>query len=179
MGILVVAVALYVAIAAGSDLRMHRIPNFITVPAAILGLAYHALAPVLGLPSLGWMSLVGFAMGFGLLLFPWMLGGAGMGDVKLLAALGAWLGPFWLFFAFALSMVIACGIALTVLFCNVAKHGVARAGKKFSAALGTTGNAGTTGNVEKKKVRRIVPFAVPVALGTWLVLTWLVHRGSL
>ena len=31
-------------------------------------------------------------MGFGLLFVPWLLGGGGMGDVKLLAALGAWLG---------------------------------------------------------------------------------------
>ena len=45
IGIFVVAVALYVAIAAGSDFHMHRIPNYITVPTAILGLAYNDLAP--------------------------------------------------------------------------------------------------------------------------------------
>lgn len=168
------AVALYVTIAAGSDFRLHRIPNFVTVPTAILGLAYNSLAPT-GAGVGPWMSLAGFAMGFGLLLLPWLLGGAGMGDVKLLAALGAWLGPWWLFVAFALSIFIACAIAVAVLLRNVAVRGLRKAGKKFSDALEPTSD------VEKKRTRSVVPFAVPVALGTWIVLTWLVlfHWGNL
>ena len=184
IGIFVVAVALYVAIAAGSDFHLHRIPNYITVPTAILGLAYNAVAPIvqpstdtvrLSVGLWGWNgSLAGFALGFGLLFFPWLLGGAGMGDVKLLAALGAWLGPWWLFVAFALSMVIACALALAVLLRNVAMRGVGKAKKKFTDALELTGDMG-----RKKSARRIVPFAVPVALGTWLVLIRLVFKGSL
>ena len=124
---------------------------------------------------MGWLkSLEGFGLGFGLLLFPWLLGGAGMGDVKLLAALGAWLGPWWLFVAFALSMVIACTLAVAVLLRNVATRGVGKAKKKFSDALDLNSDVG-----KKRRSRRILPFAVPVALGTWIALTCIVIKGHL
>lgn len=45
------------------------------------------------------MSALGLVVGLGLLFIPWMLGGIGGGDVKLLAALGAWLGPKGILFA--------------------------------------------------------------------------------
>lgn len=44
-------------------------------------------------------SALGLLVGLGLLFIPWMLGGIGGGDVKLLAALGAWLGPKGVLFA--------------------------------------------------------------------------------
>ena len=84
--IFVAGVALYVALAAVLDMREHRVPNYLTVPAALLGLAYHGLMPG------GWgfgVAAAGFGVGFALLLLPWLFGGGGMGDVKLLAALGA------------------------------------------------------------------------------------------
>jgi Flp pilus assembly protein protease CpaA len=37
----------------------------------------------------------GFAVGFGLFFLFWLLGVAGGGDVKVMAALGTWLGPFY------------------------------------------------------------------------------------
>ena len=73
-----------------TDLRARRIPNVLTFGAALAGLLYHVVGggiEGLGYAALGW--LVG-ALIFGL---PFALGGLGDGDVKLLAALGAWLGP--------------------------------------------------------------------------------------
>ena len=60
-----ILVGIYTGIAAAFDLKMRRIPNYVTVPAALIGLGYHALMP----SGMGvWMSLAGFAVGFSLLL---------------------------------------------------------------------------------------------------------------
>jgi len=170
--VLTLAVGVYVATAAFTDCRMHRIPNYITVPTAILGLVYHTVSP----EGVGpWMSMAGFGIGFSLLFIPWLLGGSGMGDIKLLAALGAWLGPKWLLTAFVLSMLIASVMAIAMLFQNFAKWGAGKARKKFSSALILTPRDGEA----RKPSRMSVPFAVPVALGTWVVLVWLVCKGTL
>jgi prepilin peptidase CpaA len=82
----VIAISL---IACVTDLRSGRIPNVLTFGAAIAGLVAHtALEGASGALTAGggWLT--------GLIIFlPFFaLGGMGGGDVKLLAALGAWLG---------------------------------------------------------------------------------------
>jgi prepilin peptidase CpaA len=168
MWVFVAAVGVYTAMAAVSDARRRRIPNALTVPAALLGLAYHTLAPQ-GLGPLA--SLAGFGIGFGLLLLPWLLGGGGMGDVKLLAALGAWLGPWWILIAFAVSMGVGSVMALAVMLNHSLTQGVSKASRRFLFAR-------REGPAAKKRPARALPFAVPVALSTWAVLAWLVRQGG-
>lgn len=78
-------------IAVAFDLRTRRIPNFLTFGAAAAALVYglvDAGFAGVGQSALGW--LVG-----AILFFPlFALRGMGAGDVKLMAALSAWLGPF-------------------------------------------------------------------------------------
>jgi prepilin peptidase CpaA len=83
--------AIGVALAACvTDLRVRRIPNVLTFGAAGAALIFHAVAPTgHGLVS----ALAGWLVGAAVLFLPFALGGLGAGDVKLLAALGAWLGP--------------------------------------------------------------------------------------
>ncbi len=166
----VTAVALYTALAAAVDLRTNRIPNQLTVPAALLGLAYHTLAPS-GMGPLA--SLGGFALGFCLLLLPWLLGGGGMGDVKLLAALGAWLGPKLMLIAFAVSMVVGAVLAAGTLLRSIATRGVSRTGKKYIAAQRSPDKSG------KRGPAKVLPLAVPVAIGTWTILAWMLTCGKL
>lgn len=79
-----------VALAIGWDLKQRRIPNGLTVPAAAAGILFHALAPAgQGIA----FALAGLIIGGTLLLALFLMGGMGGGDVKLMAALGAWLGP--------------------------------------------------------------------------------------
>ncbi len=72
------------------DLRERRIPNPLTVAGVLVGIATNLV--YFGLPGL-WASLAGFAILAGVLVFPFALGGIGGGDVKMMAALGALLGP--------------------------------------------------------------------------------------
>ncbi|MDD3580628.1 MAG: prepilin peptidase [Desulfobacca sp.] len=107
---LVVPLLLALWIAWG-DVRTQRIPNYLTLSAALAGLMFQGVFQ-------GWGGLLnggaGLLLGFGLLLLPYALGGMGAGDVKALAALGAWLGPqltLYLFIYMALTGgVLAVGL---------------------------------------------------------------------
>lgn len=161
-------VALFMGTCAVIDYRTQKIPNWLNVSGAILGLSYSVLAPQ-GIGPL-W-SLAGFAVGLSLLIVPWLLGGGGMGDVKMLAALGAWLGPLGVLVAFGLGAVLAAGGMMLVLTGSLLGDG-------FSATRKHYINAGSalTASTAPRKVRRVLPFAVPMALATWLVLGWMLLR---
>ena len=96
------------------DVRTRRIPNWLTFGAALTALAYGAFdtgLPGVGTAAAGWIA--GAA-----LFFPFFaLGGMGAGDVKLLAALAAWLGPsesVWLaIFAAMAGGVLGLAVALS------------------------------------------------------------------
>ncbi len=88
------------------DLRFRRIPNWLTFPAMIAGIAYHTY--VGGIPAL-FLSFGGLLLGFALFFVFYAIGGMGAGDVKLMAAIGALLGPKDVLFA-ALYTAIAGGV---------------------------------------------------------------------
>ena len=90
------------AVSTFTDLRSRRIPNWLVLPFLIAGIVvsfgpktWHVIGAV--------QSLEG--MGLGLLLFGFLawMGGMGMGDVKLCAAIGAWVGPKQLFVALVIT----------------------------------------------------------------------------
>ncbi len=77
------------AAACVTDLRSARIPNVLTFGAIASAVVYHLVAPQ---GSGAAFVLAGLAAGL-LVFFPFFaLGALGAGDVKLMAALGAWLG---------------------------------------------------------------------------------------
>ena len=101
------------AVACMCDLRSRRIPNVLTLGAAAAAFIYHLSTggpAALGQSALAWL--------IGVLVFivPFALRGLGGGDVKLVAALGAWIGPeaaVWLAVYTALAGgVMAIGISL-------------------------------------------------------------------
>jgi prepilin peptidase CpaA len=85
-----ITVASIAAVACVIDLKERRIPNWLTFGAAASGLAYHLL--VNGLSGLGFAA-AGWLVGVAIFFLPFVLRGLGGGDIKLLGALGAWLGP--------------------------------------------------------------------------------------
>jgi prepilin peptidase CpaA len=168
-----VLVALFTALAAAIDFRSQKIPNWLTVSSAALGLAYHSLSPD-GIGPL-W-ALAGFAVGFSLLFVPWLLGGGGMGDVKMLAALGVWLGPLWILAAFGCGAILAAMGAMLVLTSNTVHEGVSSTKNRYLSTGNLNFGSAVTAASRQRKTRRVLPFAVPMALATWLVVAWLMVR---
>lgn len=89
-----VLVLLAVIPAAFFDLRQRRVPNWITLPAVVVAIALNTF--LYETPGL-WFSLKGLGLAL-LIYFPlYLLRGMGAGDVKLMAAIGAAVGPLdWL-----------------------------------------------------------------------------------
>lgn len=77
-----------VLVVAFTDLRERRIPNLIVFPAALIGVGLNAYQGGQGL----WFSGKGIVIGFALLFVPYLLQAMGAGDVKFLAAIGAFVG---------------------------------------------------------------------------------------
>jgi prepilin peptidase CpaA len=94
-----------------SDLRTRRIPNVLTFSAILAALVFHLL--VGGWSAAGW-SISGCFLG-ALLFFPmFVLRGMGAGDVKLLAAVGAWLGPGQVAIAALATSIAGGGLGIVV-----------------------------------------------------------------
>jgi prepilin peptidase CpaA len=175
--VIVVLVVLFTLVAAVNDVWRRRIPNWLTVPAFLGAVAFHiALGGLAGLR----FSLLGFGTGFGLLFILWIFGGGGGGDVKLMGALGAWLGVRLTLLVFLASAVLILLLTVGAMVFGVMTRGMnyvrhrMQAGR-LSHAAGKTDDESWR---ERRQRFRILPYAVPVALSTWLVLaaTWLAAR---
>ena len=106
-----IVIAIVGLIACAIDLRTRRIPNVLTFSAAATGLLFHTV--IAGWDGLA-MASAGWVVGLFLFLPLFLLRGLGAGDVKLLAAFGAWLGPQTTVIA-ALAAAILGGIAALIL----------------------------------------------------------------
>lgn len=96
----------FLAAAAGTDLLNRRIPNVLIVLMLGFGIALQGVSLSFG--AVLW-SLGGVLVGFLMLLPFYALGGMGAGDVKLLAAVGSFLGPYGALLA-GLFTLIAGGV---------------------------------------------------------------------
>jgi prepilin peptidase CpaA len=118
--ITVLAVFLLTSIAVYTDLRWRLIPNRLTLPAVVLGLLVNTLGN-------GWhgalISVLGLFVGIGLLILPFAVGKMGGGDVKLMGAIGAWLGSYAVV-NIALYSAIAGGLIALILAVKDKRLGV-------------------------------------------------------
>jgi prepilin peptidase CpaA len=151
------------SIAIFTDLRSRRIPNWLVLPFLLAGIAVS-----------GWMhgwqgiaqSLEGLTLGtlaFGVLAFT---GGMGMGDVKLCAAIGAWVGPWQLLIA-----LVVTGLAGGVMAIGWAIYGgflseLFKGSGDLILGLSKRGVSARPDLVLTNPKARKMPYAPAIAIGT-------------
>jgi prepilin peptidase CpaA len=92
-----------------TDLRSSRIPNWLTFPAIGFALVGHAwLGGLQGVL----FSMAGLGAGLGLFFILYVTGSIGAGDVKLMAAVGAIMGPYGALISGLLAMLVGGVYAL-------------------------------------------------------------------
>ena len=97
------------------DFRSQKIPNLITLPTATIALLYHFF--IHGIDGLIFSAL-GLVTGIGLLIIPYMLGGMGAGDAKLMGAVGAIIGSKNVFVAFLFTALVGGIYAVILILLN-------------------------------------------------------------
>jgi len=160
-----------VAVATITDMRSRRIPNWLTLPFMAIGLAASAWLE-------GWhgtaQSLEGLALGaavYGLLCF---MGGMGMGDVKLCAAIGAWVGPSQLLLAVVLTAMIGGFMAFGWAIVGGFVGDLFKGSGDLLFGLRKRGLTPHPELVLSNPLTRKMPYAPAIALGT--LISFFCHR---
>lgn len=175
---LIALVGGFTLVGAVCDARTKKLPNRLTVPAFALGLVFHAVigamnAGAAGLAAGLGFAFAGFATGFSILLVLWLIGGGGAGDVKMMGALGAWLGPKLTLYVFIFSAVFVAFASVGVLAIAGMTKGMAYTRRRYLKPANTDRSKRPT----EPARRRLMPYGVPLALATWFVLAVGVWRG--
>ena len=126
--VMVGALAALLMTAIWTDLRASRIPNWLTFSAMGFALVVHAWVGGLHGAIFG---LTGLGTGLGLFLILYASGSVGAGDVKLMAAVGALVGPFGALLSGLLAIMVGGAYALGAM-CY--QWGVLGAGRKLVSA---------------------------------------------
>ncbi len=152
-----------VLIAAISDIRSRRIPNWLVVVSTGSALTTAALTHgAAGVKD----SLLGALLGGTTLGLLYLLGGMGMGDVKLCVAVGAWIGPGQL--VMALVMMGLAGGAIALIWAAAGgflKQSLRGAGDLLSG-LGKRGLRRHPTLVLGNPGTHSIPYAPAIAIGT-------------
>jgi len=154
---------LVLIIAAVTDLYHHRLPNPLTLGALLLALALQLYF----LQGSGLLQgLAGAFTGLLLLLPFYLLGGMGAGDVKLMAAVGGFIGPLPVALAAAFSLICAglYGLALITV-----KREWTPTLQRYLVSLR---NRHYLKPEPDQAAAQRFPFALAIAAGTLLTLYW-------
>jgi len=163
--VFLIAVVTYTVATSFTDLKSRKIPNRLTAPMCVAGFVYQGV--FFGLPGLG-NGALGFAVGFGILFLLWMIGSAGGGDVKLIGGLSVWLGAALTLRVLLCSLIFVMVGTMGMMVYGVLSQGLARTKKQLLEKKAVGGKSKET--VGDRQKRRVMAFAVPVALATWCVL---------
>ena len=150
----------FLVVAVIPDVRHRRIPNMVTVPGALAGLALAAFEEG-GFPAAGLIgALVALVVGFPL----FAIGALGAGDAKLLAMVGTFVGPGGL-----LSVIVYGGVAGGLLaIASAGRRGVILplllSAKELVVYLVTFGRRGTRRTLDTPGAET-VPYGLAIAVG--------------
>jgi prepilin peptidase CpaA len=93
------------------DLKIQKIPNLLTLPGMLIALGYHSTMN--GLEGF-LFSAGGIGVGISLLIIPYLMGGMGAGDAKLMGAIGGFIGVKAAFYAFFIIAAVGGIYALII-----------------------------------------------------------------
>jgi prepilin peptidase CpaA len=153
---------IFVVVAALTDAFSHKIPNWLTLSTMIGGLVCHG-----GTKGLeGFLfSLGGIGVGIACLVLPYLMGGMGAGDAKLMGAVGGLLGPKGTFIAFLFTAIIGGIYALALLaFHGYLKETARRYGTTLRTFFFTRQFVYIPSPYREKETR--LCYGVAIALGT-------------
>jgi prepilin peptidase CpaA len=158
--------------AAWVDFRTFRIPNALSVSGAAIGL----LAQVWGFGLDGlWQGLAGLGLGLGLMLPGYLFFSTGAGDVKLMGAVGALLGPERLLLALLFAILAAGAVgaiyALAAWWTRGARGPFTRYGAMLKFLL-ATGRPSYVPPAPDEAMAERLPLAVPIAIGSTAAVLW-------
>lgn len=147
------------------DVRWRRIPNALTFGSAALACVVYAAGEGVagaGFSAAGWLT--------GLVLFlPWFLaGGMGAGDVKLLAAFGAWLGPWQTLRACLFAMLAGGALALFVVVRQRRLGHAVRSAVHLAVGPGFVNASLEPDSGQRASIAYALPVAAGVGLALWL-----------
>ena len=160
-------VILLLIVAAVSDCRTRRIPNWLVLSGALYGVIYNTVLPPTPHDNI-LFPLAGLGLGLLLFLPLYLVRAMGAGDVKLLAMAGAFLGPGDTFYAALASMIVGGVLAIVfVLVRGTALRMFHNLASLFqlgflSLAGGFKPNLQITPSASAGKL----PYGVPIAIGT-------------
>ncbi len=156
---------------AWNDIRTKRIPNYLTLGSALAGLIYQSW-------SHGWSGVadafLGIALGFALLIFFYWKGGVAAGDVKALAGLGAWLGPWLTIHLFIFTGISGVFLIVGILWWRGLLWGKIRQIWEAILNLILLRSHPTIAGAKDTPSSKIegVPYAVAMALGLTALICW-------
>ena len=168
--LLLVGLAIGLVVAGFIDVQEGRIPNWLTFSLAGFGMVVHTWQH-------GWtgmlISVEGLAMGLLCLLFFYIKGGMGAGDVKLLGAIGAIVGPKAVVYVFAFAALLG-GVYSIAMLCSQGGLGYVGMRLRFILSKLKLGDSVSSLNavpVKEPKLR----YALVIGLGTMVAQTLLLY----
>jgi prepilin peptidase CpaA len=158
-----------VLLASWIDYAQRRVPNWLNLALIIVGFG------VQGMFFAGDGLLTGFLgmlTGFGLLIIPWLMHAMGAGDVKLMAAIGVWLGPALTFQSFLLGVVLG-GVAGVIMIVVGGRVHLAAANMQiiFAKCMSSKTLFSEFGSVQSfGTTTQKLPYGVPLTAGTLIMM---------
>lgn len=155
-----------------TDLKERRILNILVLPGMLLALVLHlAQQGLAGILFWGKGTLAGIA----LLFIPFVLGGIGAGDVKLLGVVGSFKGAWFAFQTFLCAAILG-GLFSLIVLCKEKKlkSTLGNVGKALKVLLFSSFRVINLGSFAQEKFVAI-PYGLAIALGAILCLVgeWL------
>lgn len=158
-----------VAIAAATDLHNHRIPNWLVATALLLALPLQTYLHGLGVGTSAWA--LGALTGLAPLLVAYLLRAVGAGDAKLMAAIGAFVGPHAVLQIVLATFLVGGLMALAVMLSRKqTRQALANLTAQFLWLPMAWHGPASGSDIKIEKTYRL-PYAVAIAGGVLLVMT--------